>query len=426
MPYFSFIMVCYNNWEFTRNALDSFFEYLDPAHQSRGIELIIVDNASTDETSKSIQGYKEFYNGVVDIEIVNLKQNHGYILGANAGLAEAKGEIVTILNNDLVFCPNWFTGLINALEKDPSVGIAAPLLTNGSGTENITLEFKSPEDEKLFYKSKRTMNHCAQRIMSNNRQAIIPSNRIIGACIAMKKEVVQSIGGLDFWFGVGLFDDDDFTIRVNIAGYKSVIVGSSFVYHMGSATFKKENQVVRSAIISNKTKFILKWDFRTQDNPGGQFANRTDVIRNSIYWKDPYYFPTSISQYRRAADNPCEKRNEYKKQLLIADWTNYNSEWQQKLEMVLSNLDKGSNIYFWIPKNYFPVNEVKSRVNSILESLELVGDEAENYFRYLDYAVMPIDLLAFISSFDSLISVEKDFINMYFTDLAAAIHLPVE
>ena len=426
MPYFSFIMVCYNNWEFTRNALDSFFEYLDPVHQSKGIELIIVDNASTDETAKWIQGYKEFYNGIVDIEIVNLKQNHGYILGANAGLAEAKGEIVTILNNDLVFCPNWFAGLVNILEKDPSVGIAAPLLTNGSGIETITLEFKSPEDEKLFYKSKKTMNYCAQRIMTNNRSVIIPSNRLIGACVAIRREVLLAVGGLDFWFGVGLFDDDDFTMRVNIAGYKSVIVGSSFIYHMGSATFKKENQVVRSAVISNRTKFILKWDFRTQENSGGQFANRAEVIRNSIYWKDPYYFPTGMSQYRRATDNPNERRNAYKKQLLIADWTNNNSEWQQKLEQVLSNLDKGSGIYFWIPKNYFPVNEVKGRINSLLESLESGEDEAENYFRYLDYAVMPIDLLIFLSSFDSILSVEKDFINMHFTDLAAAINLPVE
>lgn len=424
MPYFSFVMVCYNNWDFTRNAIDSFFDSMNPVHQSKGIELIIVNNGSVDETATGIEEYKLRYKEAYDIITVSLVQNLGFIIGVNKGLAETKGEIITILNNDLIFCPYWFDGLVNILEKDAAVGVAVPLLTNGSGEENIKLEFKSKEIENSFYKSKDTVNYYAEKIMMNNRNVIIPVNRVVGACIAIKREVLELIGGLDFWFGIGIFDDDDLSLRVNIAGYKTVIVGSSFVYHVGSATFDKDKPINKAAVISNKKKFLRKWKIKCTENVEGLYVNRTEIIKNMPYSKEKHFFPLSQNEYNTPPENLEDRNNIEKRLLLVADWTNFRSRWLQKLENELSRLDDNSSIYLWMPDTYFSKTEVKDQVENALKSIGYT--DVNQFVDYIDYDIDPLDLLMFIGSFDKILTVENDFVNMQITDLAVQINLPVQ
>ena len=50
MPYYSFVILCYNNWNLSKQAITSLIESLHPSYFERGIELIIVNNGSVDET----------------------------------------------------------------------------------------------------------------------------------------------------------------------------------------------------------------------------------------------------------------------------------------------------------------------------------------------------------------------------------------
>ena len=56
-------------------------------------------------------------------------------------LAQCRGQIITILNNDLVFPTNWFDGIVNTLESNSSIGVAVPFLTYGSGPEHLGIAF---------------------------------------------------------------------------------------------------------------------------------------------------------------------------------------------------------------------------------------------------------------------------------------------
>lgn len=416
MAYFSFVMVCYNNWNFTVKAVKSFFDYLNPTHQNKGIELIIVNNGSSDETEAGIEELRIKFKDVAEIKTVHLEKNLGYIAGVNIGLSYCSGEIITLLNNDLIFCPGWFDSLANIFDDDLTVGAAAPLLTNGSGAADIKLEYKTPEMKEAFYKSKETMNYYAAQIMEKNRSAIINSNRIIGTCIAFRKDILLLVGGLDFWFGIGIFDDDDFSIRINLSGYKTVIVGGSFVYHIGSATFSKYTQINDAALISNKNKFLRKWKIKCTENVEGLYS-REDVNLRTNYIRKKHFIPFEFSQFKKPLEISSAKKTDMKKMLLVADWTNFKSGWLKELERNLLQTDTNKEINLWIPAEYFTKTEVENEVKKIIST--------DSKVNYIEKDINPEDLLEFLSSFDVVIPVTDDFVNRYIIYLAKQMNIEV-
>lgn len=416
MAYYSFVMVCYNNWNFTDKAVKTFFEYLNPIHQDKGIELILVNNGSNDETEAGIEEYRIKFKKVSEIKTVHLEKNLGYIAGVNIGLSNCSGEIITLLNNDLIFCPGWFDSLANIFDADLTVGAATPLLTNGSGAENIELEYKNLEMKLAFFKSKETMNYYAAKIMEKNSKSIINSHRIVGTCVAFRKDILLLVGGLDFWFGIGLFDDDDFSIRVNLSGYKTVIVGGSFVYHVGSATFSKDVRVNDAAIISNKKKFIRKWKIKCTENVEGMYKHEEVHLRTN-YIRKKHFIPFEFNQFKKPLEISSTKKTVIKRMLLVADWTNFKSGWLKELERNLQHTNAKEEINLWIPAEYFEKNEVENEVNKV--------NSASTKVNYIEKDINPEDLLEFLSSFDVVIPVTDDFVNRYIIYLAKKINIEV-
>lgn len=425
MPYFSFVMVCYNNWNFTQSALDTFFESLDPQHQKMGIELIMVNNGCSDETARGLEEYKRKLGADADIITVYLEKNLGYIIGVNTGLSKCSGEIIGILNNDLIFCPGWLNGMLGFLEDNPEAGVVAPLLTNGSGPENIILKFKSPEQKQAFYQSKEIMNYYAKQFMHDKQDLVIYTSRLVGACMILKRKILELIGGLDYWFGIGIFDDDDFSIRVNIAGYKTAIVGSSFVYHVGNATFSQVRDTSNAAVIANKMKFIHKWQIKCTENTQGLYNSREEAIRSIAFDIEKHFMLLSLEQFNSFQKKKFNENNDDRNLLLVADWTNSKSLWLKKLEVLLPQVGEKEKIYLWIPPTYFSKEESNAVAGSIHPLLE-PGIQVESLLlKYLCMDINSADLPAFIASFDVVISVEDDFVNRYVVYLAEQIGVQV-
>ena len=65
--------------------------------------------------------------------------------------------------------------------------------------------------------------------------------RVVGFCMLIKREVVEKIGGLDSRYGLGNFEDDDFSLRTVLAGYGSCIAKDCFIHHFGNRTFEGAN-----------------------------------------------------------------------------------------------------------------------------------------------------------------------------------------
>lgn len=398
MPYYSFVLLAYNKWELTKQAITTLVESLDDYHKDKGIELIIVNNGSVDETKDGIEQMKEYYHEQLEIVPVHLSENMGYPVGVNLGLEHYRGEILTIISNDLVFPQNWFDGIVNTLSNNPLIGVAAPFLSYGSGPEHLGVSFPSLKEMREF----------AKKFMEDNKDKLIYNERIIGACISFKRDVLKLIGGNDFWFGVGLFDDDDWSLRAGIAGYKAVITGSSFVHHIGTVTFHEHADLTSSAFLANYPKFVRKWGRNGFDS-----ADRKGIIKHTKYSKEKHYFPLKIEDFNEPISkielNPNLKN---RKMILIADWKNQHSQWRKKLLDIKSQLSPDSNLFLWIPQLYFPDKEIMSEVEKLL-------DNDTSYLNFLFDDIDPINLLEFISHYDSFLEVQGDYVNRYLKRLVS-------
>jgi len=382
----------------SKQAINTLIDSLNHKHKNRGIELVIVNNGSIDNTADGIKNLESDYKDCpIQIIPLNLKENMGYPVGINLGLAQCRGEIIAILNNDLIFPSDFLDGLIEVLESDEDVGVAAPYLSYACGSQNVGVNFDSVEK----------INDFAEDFMKNNSQKIFHPLRVIGACLVFKREVIDKIGGNDFWFGIGICDDDDLCLRVVLAGYKLAVTGSSFVYHLGTITFNQKVHELNCALGSNHPKLSIKWNLK----PHGEYQSREEIIDNINYNKDLHYFPTKTAEFSEIESPIIEK--EEQRLLLVADWTNHKSKWKKKLASILDSIAQ-QELYLWIPKQYFLTEEISAKAKEVINSKGIETDKVKFYYQN----VAPLNLIRFLKSFDTILTVENDFVNRYLVYLA--------
>lgn len=187
------------------------------------IEVIVVDNASTDESRALLAAdYPE-------VCVVALATNQGFAGAVNRGIEAAGGEIIALLNNDTEADPQWVAEMVRALNEHPAAGFVAAKL-------------------RLF--DRRTALHSAGDTFSRagqaNSRGVWEEDRgqydqegpVFSACggaAAYRRAMLDDVGLLDEDFFFNL-EDMDLAWRAQLQGYPCVFVPSAVVYHKLSAT----------------------------------------------------------------------------------------------------------------------------------------------------------------------------------------------
>lgn len=231
----SIIIPVFNQLHLTRNCINLIERYTE-----KDYEMIIINNGSTDRTRKVIERFK-------NIQVIHNKFNEGFARACNKGIKRAKGDLILLLNNDTLVGPNWLSNLTKCILSDHKIGMVGPRSNFVGGLQLIkgpsqsaqlsfTRKFNHPDPSKWF-----------------------DVDFLSGFCLLIKKEVINEIGLLDERFEIGSYEDNDYSVRVLNAGYRLVCAGDTFVYHIGSQTFKgnRINDVKVGAI--NHIKFMEKW-----------------------------------------------------------------------------------------------------------------------------------------------------------------------
>ncbi len=247
-PLVSIIILTYNNLHLTEQCLNSIYRYPTYPH----FELIVVDNASTDGTRaylKELAGNKE------NVKLIFHDQNVGFARGVNTGIKAAEGEYVVILNNDTVVTRGWLNKLIRYLEKDRTIGMVGPV-TNLAGNEaRIETSYSNLEEMEQF----------AQRYTREHENSYFEIDTLAMFCVAMRKTLFAEVGFLDEQFEIGMFEDDDFALRVKNRGYKIICAEDVFVHHFHNASFKlMGEQKYQEIFTANRRRFEEKWGIKWQ------------------------------------------------------------------------------------------------------------------------------------------------------------------
>jgi GT2 family glycosyltransferase len=262
-PVASIVIPCHGNLLYTALCLESIARHTPEPH-----EVVVVDNGSPDATA----GWCEERGATVIRSRVNL----GFAGGVNLGLAAARGEVAVLLNNDALATPGWLTALLAALGREPGVGIAGPR-SNWVSDDQIIPD--APYDEAPSEALDRFAAERARAHAGKGREA----TRLSGLCMAIARPVLERIGGFDTRFRLGNLEDDDYTARARLAGFRLWIADDSYVHHFGHKTFAALDEDYQSLLHENALRYIAKWDLPADADPRGVLPARAfDPARDRV------------------------------------------------------------------------------------------------------------------------------------------------
>ncbi|MGE5406732.1 MAG: glycosyltransferase [Methanosarcina sp.] len=239
----SIIVLTYNGLKYNKEFINSVLKYTKAKY-----EIIAVDNASTDGTVEYLEDLRNMRD---NIKVVFNESNLGFPMAVNQALKAASGNYVLIANNDIVVTDGWLERMLEVAESDNTAGIVGPVSNAVSGLQI---------DKNAKYKNITEMHKYAKKVRKQNAGKTLAFPRVAFLCTLIKKEVIDTIGGLDERFTPGNFEDDDFCLRAQLSGYKTIIAQDVFIHHYGSKSFKADGeQKYFERLNINKEKFIDKW-----------------------------------------------------------------------------------------------------------------------------------------------------------------------
>lgn len=233
----SIIIVTHNQLAYTRQCVDSIRLRTDEE-----CELIFIDNGSTD-------GTVEYLRSIPGAIVVANQTNRGFPAAVNQGLQRATGNNILLLNNDTIVTTGWLRRLLTVLYSDPKIGMVGPVSNEVSGEQRIEVSYGNmAELDGFAWDWGRVHGH-----------ELLQTDRLVGFCLLIRREVIERIGGFDEQFGIGCFEDDDFCRRALAAGYQAVVVRGAFVHHFGSITFRSSDIDFAEVLSENQRRFDQKW-----------------------------------------------------------------------------------------------------------------------------------------------------------------------
>jgi GT2 family glycosyltransferase len=242
-PLVSVVIVCHGGEAFARECLASLLE----GETWPRLEVLVVDNASPDGTAAYLASIAD-----PRLRLFLQRRNLGYPAANNVALREARGEIVVFLNNDVVVPPGLVGRLVRAASA-PGVGLACAT-TNYCGNEaRIEPGYVDSAEAPRFAAARARA--CAGASFDIRVAALY--------CAAARREVIEAVGPLDESFGIGMFEDDDYSERVRAAGWRVVCAEDAYVHHFGQGSFQRLSAAEYDRLFArNQRRFEAKWGRR--------------------------------------------------------------------------------------------------------------------------------------------------------------------
>jgi GT2 family glycosyltransferase len=223
----------------TRVCLDSLLPWLDDPE----IEVLVIDNGSPDDSADKTAAWCIAHPRV---KCLLSSSNRGFSGGMNWGVSQASGQWLLLVNTDTVFPISTLDALKRVLRRAPAdVAMLGPV-TNAAGNGQRLWKPGTTHAEWL---------KIGQWINENPTHQLMPTYRCDFFCIAIRRHAWARLGGLDLDFGLGYYEDFDFSLRLAQYGYRQMITEDVFILHLGSATFKA-SAAARALI--NRNKKLLK------------------------------------------------------------------------------------------------------------------------------------------------------------------------
>jgi GT2 family glycosyltransferase len=236
-PELSVVMVSHNAWPLTQRAISALID-----HTECPFELLVVDNASADETRVRLAE-------LCDARVILNDSNRGFGPATNQGAEHARGDLLLLLNTDAFVHRGWLEPLREALQRD-RVAAAVPRYLNADGSlqdagpvlardGTVVLYGDGDDPELLCYRFSRAVDFGG------------------AACLLIKRDVFGALGGFDEAYASAYYEDTDLGLRLAQLGLRVVYEPRSTVTHVRYGSGDSEMAVQLSE--RNRRLFVERW-----------------------------------------------------------------------------------------------------------------------------------------------------------------------
>lgn len=242
-PRASVIIPVFNKAEFTFQALRALVAEVD----LDDAEIIVVDNASTDDTGALLERFGSL------VRVVRNEENRGFVDACNDGAAVARGHYLVFLNNDAVVQPGWLNHLIETVEVDETIGAVGSMFIYPDG--------RVQEAGAIVWRDGAAFHYGWGGSVDDPRYSFARDvDYCSGASLLIRRELFERLGGFDRRYAPAYYEDADLCFGARSLGFRVRYQPLSRVVHHEGATAGTDTSVgFKRFQIVNREKFFEKW-----------------------------------------------------------------------------------------------------------------------------------------------------------------------
>lgn len=236
VPRVSVLMPLYGRGDLAVAALESIVANTPPCY-----EVIVVDNASPDGAGDIIA------SEVSGAQLIRNRLNVGFGAAVNLAALHARGELLLLLNSDVVVEPGWLPPLLDVLERHETVAAVSPALLDADGT--LT------EVGAVLLHDAETFPIVDDAGWCLTRPRVVPYAS--AACLLIRRSVFSSVGGFDAVYARGYYEDVELALDLRARGLLTVCDPRSRVRHARTGSSSRARAVMLN--LFNREIFRERW-----------------------------------------------------------------------------------------------------------------------------------------------------------------------
>lgn len=209
--------------------LDLCIHSLESQSLDRGLyEIIMVDNGgSTPSVAK--------YVGQYNVNVIHFPVNYGFTGGNNRALTHVRGEIIVLMNQDIVVHHKCLEELLYAFARYPEAGVISANMLMVSAKNAIDPHAEAPATVGHYILTR--FGYAAYRVTKIGKD-IIPVDFVSGNALGFRKTILKDIGNYLFDSRLGSYAEDlDFSIRLNRTKWQMYVRPMALIYHYRDEAF---------------------------------------------------------------------------------------------------------------------------------------------------------------------------------------------
>ncbi|MDT5294383.1 MAG: hypothetical protein QOJ76_1263 [Acidobacteriota bacterium] len=237
----SIIVVNWNGGELLRRCVES----VVASPPSLGYEVVVVDNASSDDSLARLHASDAAAALGERLRVVENADNRGFGQANNQAFALTHAPLLFLLNPDTEVTPGSIDRLIETLRAGARTGAVGPKLLNADGSTQVSVWRNSPAAWETLLTGFRMHKLLPPRVRGelllaehwdySRRRAV---GMLSGAAMLVRREVLDEVGGFDEHFHM-YGEDNEWCLRITRAGWLLVFEPAAVVMHHGAASSSK-------------------------------------------------------------------------------------------------------------------------------------------------------------------------------------------